>query len=681
MLFGFDYQWAFLLETLFLILAIIYLYKIVLHYFKDANLAVLTVFIFSFFPQVWQQSREFHLDVPLVALLLVSYYYLILSNSLRNVKYAVLFFIFFTLGQLTKWYGFVFLVVPFIYEVIVKMIQARDFDNKERIRNTLIGSVIVIAGAFPWYILNFTNLVNIVGITAQGDAGDPTNIWSLESIFHYLEMMMSHQLTFVAVLMLLGAMYLFNKHKVPCRNYVFHLIAFPYVVFTLIQNKDLRYILPLTPMFAFYIAYALLKINFMANKVVLAIFSVYLMMMFFFLSFNQLSPLPVWLQPITVTMAGPYYTAWLADPLNYSYNSHDWQNDTVLQAIENDTNRFGTKPANPYKVLSLSENQFFSVASLEMHRWKNEDFNIDIVTPFYQLSPFNTEAQQNYLDQMEYAVVPDSPGPAGLRNYAVLTQLINFFKSDQNKDFVVINKVTLPDTNVISLYKRVSSSAVNTPNLREDSLKISIGNVLFLDREKTQGLPFNVYLYDADGKESIVDVSGGGAQRRIPLDGYSKVRIDLPVNQQNVLEMRGWDFFTFLNGTFVRDASYATVVTDSGNEFIYDGLNITPRSKYPNDVAYKPNIIVTYADDGIKLSLAAEDTAEKVYVAYASIGWQWNTLWLDQNQREVTIPTTGLLQLEITQRSQLIVGFPTTWGFFKCYDGRAVCFYPSAANL
>ena len=111
-LFGRSYEIPlFFIETGFFILSIIMIYKIVLIKFpSNYKLAFFTAFIFSFFPQIWEQSRYFHLDIPLLGLLLLSYYYLLKSDLFNKPIYSFLFFISFSLVQLTKWYGFVFLL-------------------------------------------------------------------------------------------------------------------------------------------------------------------------------------------------------------------------------------------------------------------------------------------------------------------------------------------------------------------------------------------------------------------------------------------------------------------------------------------------------------------------------------------------------------------------------------------
>jgi len=680
LIFGRHYFSAIFIGTVFLAISIFYLYKIVMMHYQDEKLAALTVFIYALFPHVWEQSRQFHLDVPLVALILAAYYYLVQSDSLKNKKNSLLFFIFFVLAQLTKWYGFVYLVVPFAYEVIGRAIKEKDLFNKERLTNVFQGAFLIIFLAIPWYVANYSNIVNIVSITSQGEVGDPENVLSLESLFHYLKLIMSHQITFVSVLLLFFSIYMFAKRQMPHRKYIFNLLIVPYFVFSLIQNKDLRYVLPLTPIFAFYISYTLLRfeMKYKANTILKYLYPTYLMGLLLFLSFNQFKMLPDNLKPIAYIIGGPYYHGWYYEPYVYAANIQDWKNNQIIKEIEQ------MAQAEPliqdhYKVLELSDNRYYSLASFEMFRRQNGFEEMEIVVPYFQFEPFAPDELQDYLRDIHFALVPANPGPSGLRNIAVLNQLATYFKSDLNNDFSLVTVYNMPDGNVLSLYKRANFLGYANPNIREDSLRIGVGNILFLDRTKTEGLPFKVFLYDGTGQETVIDVVGGGSQRRIALDNIKKFRIDLPLEQQDVRDLRGW---TFEEGIFNVDPDYSQVIIDSGNEYIYDNYQITPRAKYFT-FNFRPRSLVRFTEDGIRISLEPVGVQEgqKVFVAYATEGWQWNNIWLEGENREITIPTSGLLQLEVSQRNQLIVGFPTTWGFFPCYDGRAVCYYPLVEGL
>ena len=100
---GRDYRNILPIGTFFFLLAIIYLYKVILfHTENNQKRAFWTSLIFSLFPLVWTESRQFHLDVPLTALMLAAYYHLNRSEQLKSSLHSALFFIFFTLSQFNK---------------------------------------------------------------------------------------------------------------------------------------------------------------------------------------------------------------------------------------------------------------------------------------------------------------------------------------------------------------------------------------------------------------------------------------------------------------------------------------------------------------------------------------------------------------------------------------------------
>ncbi|HSX39702.1 MAG TPA: glycosyltransferase family 39 protein, partial [Candidatus Saccharimonadales bacterium] len=671
--FGRNYFSALFLSTVFFVVAIIYLYEVVLVKFNNQKLALLTVLIFSFFPHVWQQSREFHLDVPLVAFLLMSYYHLIKSDALLNKKHSLLFFVFLVLTQLTKWYGFVFLIVPFFYEVVLQSYRRRDFFSKSRLLNVLNGVILIGVFCFPWYLVNYKNIINTVKITSQGELGDPQNVFSFESLFEYLKLLIPHQIGFLSFVLVVISMYLLNRKRVAYRFYLFYSVLVPYIIFTIIQNKDLRYILPLTPMFALYIALIFWQFNFRFKKVLLGLFFAYLLFMFFFMSLNQYQKLPDKLLPLAYLIGGPYYQGWYYTPNFYSYNPYDWRGDEIIRAVESDA---AQEPLirGQYKVLELSDNQYYSLASFEMYRRQNNFENMEIVVPYFQFNPFTPTELQNYMQSIEFALVPTNPGPSGLRNIVVLNQLVAYFRSDQNLDFTKISSFKMPDGNTLDLYKRVNFINYKSASIRDDSLKIYVGGILFIDRKQTGGLQFKVDLYDTNGKLQIVDVVGGDAERRISLVGMDRFKIELPLDQQDVRDLRGWQF---KDGEFKRSTSYDAIVKDSNNEFTYNSAIISPKSKsYSSE---PPVVNVMYAGKNINIKL--NDLTQKSFIAFATKGWVWNNVWLSAENPDISIPTEDLVQLEVSQGSQLIQAFPENWGFFICYEGKAICFYPIFPGL
>jgi 4-amino-4-deoxy-L-arabinose transferase-like glycosyltransferase len=675
--FGRNYEYALLAETVFFILSIIYLYKIIRHLFPDKPyLALLTAFIYSFFPQIWEQSRQFHLDIPICLFVLASFYHLTRSKSLTNRKHSFLFFLFFSLAQLTKWYGFVFLIVPFVYEVALKTISLKDLRNRRRIENLIIGVLEILLIALPWYIANLKTIMSNFAISSTADFGDPQVVLSYESLFHYLKLMTSHQLGMFSILFLFAGLYAMFRDRIPYRKYVLWILLFPYLVFTVIQNKDLRYVLPLAPIVAFIISYVLTQVG---NKSLIflktAFFCGYLFALYIFFSFNQYVILAGNMKIFATAIAGPYGSSWVYEPNNYSFNSNDYKLNEIVGITQQTADGMGIS-ANHFKVLGLSDNKFYSVSDFDLMVLQNKYYNMAIVTPFYQLNPFTPDQLKDYLSSVSLALIPRSAGPQGLRNIEVLNQLITYFSSPQNTDFVSVKTFTMPGDNEITLYKRVNLDTYVNPEISENSLKVSASTILLLNTEKVGGEKIRVLFYDASGKESVKEFSSRTGQYSLSLDGVARFRIDLPKNRIDPRELRGW--FYKDGGVFERNSEYFSNLEAAGFESVYQNLSIQPKYKLPG-FSFTPNVTVALEDGKFKFFLMNQN--EKVFVAYATTGWQWNNFWLSPENSQVSLPVEGLLQVEVTQKSQLIRGFVTGWDYFVCYNGNAVCFYPLLTSV
>ncbi len=665
----------FVVGTVSFVFCIVYLYKIVLFLFKDNHkLAFFTVLFFSFFPQIWEQSRNFHLDVPLCALLLASYYYLLLSHSLKNRLYSFIFFVLFSLIQLTKWYGFVYLIVPFVYEVFIRSFKSKDlFYDVGRWFNILFGYLVVACISLPWYFLNFQSILANVKVSATADAGDPLNIWSIENFYHYIKLMMSYQLGIVSVAVLLVSLIFLYLHKVSFRKYIIWLIVFPYLVLSLIQNKDLRYILPMVPVFAFCVAYLFCEVIKKFQSSFTYLYTFYLLFLFFFLSLNPFTTLPKSLNFVAWLMAGPYNWAWETMPYSYAYSSGNWGVEDILKVISKEASLESTITGT-YKVLEISDNRYYSIASFDMFKMQNAFYDMDFVVPYNRPDKLSPEELATYLSNIHFAIVPQNPGPSGLRNIAVLNQLIDYFTSNQNTEFAPIKEFDMPDGNKLRLYKRVNFLNFKSPeSTREDSLKIYLSNILFLNSDKIKTQVFEVHTFDELANDTVYKMGTDGVtQKRISLEGVKKIRIDLPREQLDIKHMTGW---AFRDMTFVRipDYNFSTYLFKNG---LLKPLDAN------FDISKLPDVVSTfveYTDKGI--SIVNKNPNESVYVAYATKGWKWDNFWLKDKNGETTMTKDDLIQFDITQPNQIIKNFPSNWGFFPCYDGSAVCFYPIVDNL
>lgn len=214
----FGYKSIFLLlETLvFFILSIIFTYKLTFLFTKDEKISFLTTVIYSLFPQIIDQSHYFHLDIPLTALILMAIYCLFTSDNFKKVWQTLLFFILFSFIQLTKWTGFVFLIVPVITVLYRAFIRRGVTSDKtgviKSIRNIIVGSIVFLIFVIPWYYVNWSDLIAQVRIFSGGESDDPTGLW--QSIIYYPSNAISHQIMFLPfVLIFVSIIYQFKNSR------------------------------------------------------------------------------------------------------------------------------------------------------------------------------------------------------------------------------------------------------------------------------------------------------------------------------------------------------------------------------------------------------------------------------------------------------------------------------------
>lgn len=675
---GRNYEFALMLGTIFLVIAQLYLYLLTKEVTNNKKTAILAVLFFSFFPQVWEQSRQYHLDIPLCALLIGSFYHLIKSRGLIDKYHSIFFFLLLALAQLTKWYAFVFLAFPFIYHVFYSPLKDKVLHDRNRWTNIIVGGFIVLLVAAPWYVVNFKTILENVQVSSTADAGDPSEVLSFESFFHYIKLSTTHQIGIVSMLLFVASIIFLYRHKRNLGKYVLWATLVPYFVLTLIQNKDLRYILPLTPLFAFSIScFFTMRATKKVPNIGIGIYSFYLLFYYFFFSFNQYQTLPKNLYFVSTLFAGPgYKMTWVQEPYSYAYNGKDWRGEEIIHTInqlaESESNIHGK-----YRVLEVSDNRFYSIASFDMFLLENRYYEMNLMIPYNRPDALSNEELATYLSMMDFAVVPQDPGPPGLRNIAVLRQLVGFFLEGQHPDFELVKSFDLPDGNVLYLFRRSNYLSYNNPILSQEHVRIYMGNNLILDRELLPRRSFNIRFYKDNGEfVDMVYPEGGGNQMRLSLDGAAKVKIDLPSNEMNIKELHGWRYY---DQHFIRDNKYDELLRGSFDTYYYLSGRLGPKSSFSPFTNLDGAVDVVLHDAEVEVYLTSFN--EPVYVAYAYNGWRWQSATLDSKKGNVSIPLKDLIQIEVTSKKQVIKNFNKSWDFFICYDGNAICYYPLAEIL
>ncbi|MBP7785931.1 glycosyltransferase family 39 protein [Patescibacteria group bacterium] len=476
---SFDFKSVFLLiETLiFFILSIIFTYKLVFLLTRNNRISFITVAIYSLFPQIIDQSHYFHLDIPLTALLLMSIYFLLTSDSFKKILPTILFFIFFSFIQLTKWTGFVFLIVPVLITLYKSFISRTGGVDKRNfqiiIRNLLIGSAIFLILVVPWYRVNWTELLDQIRVFSKGESDDPQSLW--ESLFYYPANAISHQIMFLPFVLAVISIIYHLKNNWKKGLTVLASILIPWILFVFISNKNLRYTLPLTPLIAYLIAAFLESISSSMKiklKGLTAFTISYLLLASVFLSFFRLEKETPILRPISMFFTGPRYNSWYYYGTSfYAYKPYKYPVDEVLDYIYRDAQE--TERALGVSVLIDTEEM--SAATFELVRLEKGYRNMYMPVPYFQFQAFKSDDEVKAFfteTRSKYVISSTHIGPEGLRNYQALKQCSLYLESKNNDLFDRVKTINLPDGQKLFVYK-IKDSIVSVEAM--DGCKIGAG--------------------------------------------------------------------------------------------------------------------------------------------------------------------------------------------------------------
>lgn len=435
-----------LVVTGFFLMAIIFLYLYTKEVFNDEKIAVFSAYFFSFLPLVYGASRTFLLEVPLIALILGSLYFLEKSKKFSDLQNSIFAALLLSFALLTKWVAIVYLLVPIIFSL------------KLRLKNLILSFTAVVLIALPWYLVNFTNILNRAKVSLTAETADPQVLFSLQNFIYYLQVLTNFHLTWLGMVLLIFAiptLYFFKKEKGILITAVLVLI---YSFFTIIPNKDPRYILPMLPFASIAIAYFLVKIierKRFLGILITTVVGFYYLSYFFSLSFGvpfnpnkidlqQAVKLPVigWVDYINL---GKKTSGYLAP----TYGTEVWPQKIIIADL-------GSEDKNNFtKVLVLLDKSEINAKNLEVYQRLQSDTNIKFWAP-YDLDEFQDIAKMEaYLAYFNFVLVPDkSFGPEGaLRHLPVLKQIKKYLVDSSSERVSVIKKYTLPDGDSIGVYE------------------------------------------------------------------------------------------------------------------------------------------------------------------------------------------------------------------------------------
>jgi len=247
-----------LVNVPFLFLLLFSLFHIGRIVHSDA-VGLLAIVLCSFFPIVMAVSRICYPDFILTALIAFSILALLKSDGFNNRRWSLLFGLGAGFGMLSKWTWPFFIIGVFIYVFRLSYLK-----EKQRLLNLSLAGLTAFVIAGPWYLTSptYLSILMNVGYGKGAEAYSAGHLLSLQNLLFYFYMLNNFQIgfiLFVCFTIVTGwAVYnrVNSKSLERGRAFTISLLWFstPFLLFTFVEDKGERFLIPALPAVALLIA-------------------------------------------------------------------------------------------------------------------------------------------------------------------------------------------------------------------------------------------------------------------------------------------------------------------------------------------------------------------------------------------------------------------------------------------
>ena len=308
---------------------------------SGAETGLLAAFFFATAPFVVFSLTNFQLDLPLTAMVALALYGLARAEAFSRAAPCVALGAVLGLGMLTK-PTFATYVLPAIAWMVWAAWRARD----RRRRLALLGVTLLVAAvlALPWYgprLLGLPMQVLNRSFKQAAEAGQ-TEALTPAGLLFYPRVFLP-QFGLLAGLLCASGLWALRRER-GIRMFLWLSLLLPFVLYSVIQNKNLRYTLPILPAAALVTAVGIQALDQPWRRRLIAVCLAAAALQISMTAFALPPP------PIFALFLTPL-------PISFPPSPADWQEDRVLDDLARAS---GGKPAT---VAVVPNYNFFSVSS------------------------------------------------------------------------------------------------------------------------------------------------------------------------------------------------------------------------------------------------------------------------------------------------------------------------------
>jgi len=396
-IFGNSIFLAQMMGTLFFIFLLLGVYCYFKKLTSDENKALWTTIVFSFFPVIFHSSRYLWLDIPLLGCVFWSMYFLLLSQSFSKTKFTLLAFAFAGLATMTKWYGPVYLFIPFVFEF-----YAYIKNQNKKLLPLLSGTLVFGLITLPWYLTNFASVISKTFYYSAADPSQPP-VFSLKGFLWYFEISLKWEFGPILLLLsLICAVFFFLKFPdKKTKLYIGLIYLFTYLVFSMLGNKDMRFIYIFIP---FACCFIVNSFDWLPKKLSLIFKSSLLVwLVFFFLNFTFSFPLKI---PYKNIYKLPFF-GWIEwiNLANYPVERPNTNYYPVKEIVNDFNNLSSEKDSSVLIVFDYPRLNSTNLILEQLANLDKDNFTTHIESFFVKEGLQDQNLARDYLQNWDYALV------------------------------------------------------------------------------------------------------------------------------------------------------------------------------------------------------------------------------------------------------------------------------------
>jgi len=213
----------------------------------DTEAGLLAAFLLATAPFVVFSLTNFQLDVPLTGMVALSLYLLARTEAFSLTGWSVALGLGLGIGMLTKPPFWVYLLPPLLWVVWRAVQGAREGGRMAPLGRLAAAMIVAAVVALPWYGPRLIGLpLQVMNRSfKQADLAQQPKTFSPEGLLYY-PTIFPVEFGLLAVPLFLWGLWALRRER-AARAFLWIAALGPFVVFTLIQNKNLRYTLPILP--------------------------------------------------------------------------------------------------------------------------------------------------------------------------------------------------------------------------------------------------------------------------------------------------------------------------------------------------------------------------------------------------------------------------------------------------